>query len=152
LAAELQALLPAHGVLAQRSRGGTVSDKTQIYLLDTLGELGVFYRLADIVFMGGSLVPHGGQNPTEAARLDCALLHGPHIGNFTEIYDALHASGGANLVADSATLAAEVKTLLANPAAQKTLAAQAAAYVGEMSGTRQRVVALLRPYWEGDDG
>jgi 3-deoxy-D-manno-octulosonic-acid transferase len=152
LAAELQALLPAHGVLAQRSRGGTVSDKTQIYLLDTLGELGVFYRLADIVFMGGSLVPHGGQNPTEAARLDCALLHGPHIGNFTEIYDALHASGGANLVADSATLAAEVKTLLANPAAQKAVAAQAAAYVGEMSGTRQRVVALLRPYWEGDDG
>jgi 3-deoxy-D-manno-octulosonic-acid transferase len=97
-------------------------------------------------------VPHGGQNPTEAARLDCALLHGPHIGNFTEIYDALHASGGANLVADSATLAAEVKTLLANPAAQKAVAAQAAAYVGEMSGTRQRVVALLRPYWEGDDG
>ena len=51
----------------------------EIYLMDTLGEMGLAYRLAEIAFIGGSLVPHGGQNPFEAAQLDCAILHGPHI-------------------------------------------------------------------------
>ena len=56
------------------------------------------YRLAPIVFIGGSLVRHGGQNPIEAAKLGAAILHGPHVWNFAEIYAALDAAHGAELV------------------------------------------------------
>ena len=74
---------------------------TEIYVADTLGELGLFYRLAPIVFMGGSLVEHGGQNPIEAIKLGAAVVHGPHVGNFADVYDALDDAGGARL-ADTA--------------------------------------------------
>ena len=65
-----------------------------------MGELGLVYRLAPIVFMGGSLVNHGGQNPIEAAKLGAAILHGPHVWNFAEIYAAMDGAGGAEAVAD----------------------------------------------------
>ena len=150
LATQLQAGLP-DGYVAQRSRGGTVTAQTEIYLLDTLGELGIFYRLANIVFMGGSLVPHGGQNPVEAARLDCALLHGPHVANFAEIFADLRANGAAHEISDSATLSATLIALLGAPAQQQELAANARAYAQSMHGARQRVQDLLRPYWEAED-
>ena len=66
-----------------------------VYVADTLGELGLIYRLAPIVFMGGSLVEHGGQNPIEAIRLGAAVLHGPHVWNFAEIYATLDEAHGA---------------------------------------------------------
>ena len=68
---------------------------TEIYVADTVGELGLIYRLAPAVFMGGSLVKHGGQNPIEAAKLGAAILHGPHVWNFAEIYAALDNAHGA---------------------------------------------------------
>ena len=68
-----------------------------IYIADTLGELGLIYRLAPIVFMGGSLASHGGQNPIEAIRLGAAVVHGPHVWNFAEIYATLDAAHGAGL-------------------------------------------------------
>ena len=71
-----------------------------------MGELGLIYRLAPIVFIGGSLVRHGGQNPIEAAKLGAAILHGPHVWNFAEIYAALDAAHGAELVADADRLTA----------------------------------------------
>ena len=71
---------------ALRSRGDLPDARREIYIADTLGELGLIYRLAPIVFMGGSLVGHGGQNPIEAAKLGAAILHGPHVWNFAEIY------------------------------------------------------------------
>ena len=150
LATQLQAGLP-DGYVAQRSRGGTVTAQTEIYLLDTLGELGIFYRLANIVFMGGSLVPHGGQNPVEAARLDCALLHGQHVANFAEIFADLRANGAAHEISDSATLSATLIALLGAPAQQQESAANARAYAQSMHGARQRVQDLLRPYWEAED-
>ena len=62
--------------VARRSRGEAIAGDTDVYLADTLGELGLFFRLAGIAFIGGSLVAKGGHNPFEAARLDCAVLHG----------------------------------------------------------------------------
>ena len=83
-------LLESHGLsAARRSTGGVITPTTAVYLVDTLGELGLVYRLADIAFVGGSLAPHGGHNPLEPARLDCALLTGPHTENFAEAYTAL---------------------------------------------------------------
>ena len=68
--------------VALRSRGELPTRATQIYVTDTLGELGLIYRVAPAVFIGGSLVRHGGQNPVEAAKLRTAILHGPHVWNF----------------------------------------------------------------------
>src|ERR1700692_3601414 len=74
---------------ALRSREELPIATTDIYVADTMGELGLFYRLAPIVFMGGSLVEHGGQNPVEAVKLGASIVHGPHVFNFTDVYEAL---------------------------------------------------------------
>ena len=66
-----------------------ISEKTDIYLVDTFGETRDFYNLSNIAFLGGSIVNHGGQNPLEAARLGNYIINGPNVGNFTEIYDYL---------------------------------------------------------------
>ena len=75
---------------ATRSKNETINDDTDIYLADTFGELGLFYKLADITFIGGSLVPHGGQNPIEAAYFCNNIFHGKHIENFLEVYETLN--------------------------------------------------------------
>ena len=137
--------------LAQRSAGEAITDETQIYLLDTLGELGLFYRLVGIVLMGGTLIPHGGQNPIEAARLDCAILHGPHIENFQEMFDALTARQAVAAISDAATLASQVKALFENPPQTEQMADAAAAYADAMSGTRARVMELIAPYLSEPD-
>src|SRR3982751_4001687 len=74
-----------------RSHEDLPTATTDIYVADTMGELGLFYRLAPIVFMGGSLVEHGGQNPIEAIKLGASIIHGPHVFNFTDVYEALDA-------------------------------------------------------------
>ena len=80
---------------ALRSREELPTAATDIYVADTMGELGLFYRLAPIVFMGGSLVEHGGQNPIEAVKLGASIVHGPHVFNFADVYEALDSAGGA---------------------------------------------------------
>jgi len=87
---------------------------TQIYIADTLGELGLFYRLAEIVYIGRSLSDDGGggHNPIEAAQLGCAILHGPHVQNLKAIYDDLAAFGGSISVADEDALLDAVCLLL----------------------------------------
>ena len=83
-------MLSREGIrFAQRTKAQMPQPQDEIYLMDTLGEMGLAYRLAEIAFIGGSLVPHGGQNPFEAAQLDCAILHGPHISNFETLLDDL---------------------------------------------------------------
>lgn len=137
--------------LAQRSRGDAITAKTQIYLMDTLGEMGLAYRLADLVFIGGTLVPHGGQNPFEAAQLDCAILHGPHTVNFENLFEELTEQKAVAEIADSATLAAQVKALLGNQATQRQMADAAYAYSQTMGGARARMVELLTPYLASTD-
>jgi 3-deoxy-D-manno-octulosonic-acid transferase len=117
-----------------------------VYIADTLGELGLIYRLASIVFMGGSLASHGGQNPIEAIRLGAAVLHGPHVWNFAEIYATLDAAHGAEPVSDEETLAARLAAWLADPAARRTTATAATATVTELGGALERTLAALDPY------
>src|SRR5260370_14784746 len=81
--------------VARRGRGEPLTRETQIYLADTLGELGLFYRLARIAFIGGSLVAKGGHNPFEAARLECAVLHGPDMSNCAAMAGLLGVGGAA---------------------------------------------------------
>jgi len=67
-----------------------IDNKTDIYLVDTFGETKLFIKICKIVFLGGSLIQHGGQNPLEAARLGCKVIHGPNIDNFLEVYNLLN--------------------------------------------------------------
>tara|TARA_B100001121_G_scaffold6746_1_gene5742 strand:+ start:5293 stop:6543 length:1251 start_codon:yes stop_codon:yes gene_type:complete len=71
------------------SSGKRIDKDVDIFIVDTYGELNKFYKISNIVFMGGSLIKHGGQNPLEASKFGCKIIHGPHIGNFTEIYRKL---------------------------------------------------------------
>lgn len=78
----MRTIKPITANCSLRSKGEHLNDTTDIYIVDTIGELGLFYRLTEIVFMGKSLIPLGGQNPIEALQLDCAVIHGPHMTNF----------------------------------------------------------------------
>ena len=131
---------------AQRSLGELPERDTEIYIADTLGELGVIYRLAPIVFIGGSLVGHGGQNPIEAAKLGAAILHGPHVWNFAEIYSALDAVGGAELVTDSGKLTVRIGAWLTDAEARKKVAQTGLQAMDTLAGALERTVAALDPY------
>ena len=133
-------------VVAQRSRRKQPMPDIGVYVADTLGELGLFYRIAPIVFMGGSLASHGGQNPIEAIRLGAAVLHGPHVWNFAEIYAMLDEAHGAELVLNEETLAARLAAWLSDPAARRAAANAAAATMSELGGALERTLAALDPY------
>jgi 3-deoxy-D-manno-octulosonic-acid transferase len=117
-----------------------------IYVADTMGELGLFYRLAPIVFMGGSLVPHGGQNPIEAIKLGASIVHGPHVFNFSDVYEALDGGGGARLAADPEALVKQLGRLLADPAAREASVAASTRVVEQLGGALERTLAALEPY------
>jgi 3-deoxy-D-manno-octulosonic-acid transferase len=140
-------LAAAAGLKASlRSRGALPDATTDIYVADTMGELGLIYRLSPLVFMGGSLVRHGGQNPIEPAKLGAAILHGPHVWNFAEIYAALDKSGGAAQVDDGDQLAGRFSAWLHDDTARERAAKAARETVESLSGALERTLAALEPY------
>jgi 3-deoxy-D-manno-octulosonic-acid transferase len=132
--------------VALRSRRAQPMPDIGVYVADTLGELGLMYRLAPIVFMGGSLASHGGQNPIEPIRLGAAIIHGPHVWNFAEIYAALDSAQGAQEVSSEEELAARLSLWLADPAARQAAAQAATATIAKLSGALDRTWAALDPY------
>jgi 3-deoxy-D-manno-octulosonic-acid transferase len=143
----IRRLVEAAGLKAGlRSRDEMPSATTDIYVADTMGELGLFYRLSAIVFMGGSLVAHGGQNPIEAAKLGASIVHGPHVFNFTDVYEALDASGGALRAETREALVQQLGLLLAERAVRDRMAAASARVVEELGGALDRTLAALEPY------
>lgn len=132
--------------VSRRAKGGRPLPSIDLYVADTLGELGLFYRLCPLVFLGGSLVPHGGQNPIEPVRLDSAILHGPHVHNFHEPYGALDAGAGARRVADEAELLTAVGDLVADPRALAAMWAKGQAALVPLEGAVARTFAVLEPY------
>ena len=112
---EVAALIDRHRLsVARRSEGELPDTDTQVYLADTMGELGLWYRLAPISFVGGSLEPIGGHNPFEPAALGSAILHGPYVTNFVDIFQRLTEAHAARLVTSPGSLA-EAVTDLQNP-------------------------------------
>ncbi len=117
---------------ALRSKDDAITPDTDVYIADTLGELGLFYRLCDVSFVGGSLADKGGHNPLEPARLGAAILHGPHVFNFTETYAEMRKTGGAALTRNEREIAAAVRRLFADNKTRVTMteAARCAAEAG----------------------
>jgi 3-deoxy-D-manno-octulosonic-acid transferase len=131
---------------ALRSREELPIATTDVYVADTMGELGLFYRLAPIVFMGGSLVPHGGQNPIEAVKLGAAIVHGPHVFNFTDVYEALDHAGGARRAETQEALVQQLGQLLADATARESSQGAAEHVVQQLGGALERTLAALEPY------
>jgi 3-deoxy-D-manno-octulosonic-acid transferase len=129
-----------------RSRGELPAADTDIYVVDTLGELGLIYRLAPIVFVGGSLASHGGQNPIEAIKLGAAILHGPHVWNFAEIYAALDGAHGAESVTDVGKLAVRLGAWLKDAGERASVVAAGRETVASLGGALDRTLAALEPY------
>jgi 3-deoxy-D-manno-octulosonic-acid transferase len=144
---EIVELAEQMGVVpVMRSRGHVPDRGTEVYVADTIGELGIFYRIAPIVFMGGSLIRHGGQNPIEPAKLDSAILHGPHVGNFTSIYSQLNRTRGAATVTDAESLAKSLALLLDDAELVRSMSASAKSTVERLGGALDRTVAAIEPY------
>jgi 3-deoxy-D-manno-octulosonic-acid transferase len=143
----IRSVLAARGLaVAQRSVGEPIGPLLDIYLADTLGELGLFYRVAPVAFLGGSLVAHGGQNPIEPARLDAAILHGPHVHNFETIYAALDGAGAAKQIVDAESLAGAVARLLDNAALRRRCLDAATVALAPFSGALEATARALAPY------
>jgi 3-deoxy-D-manno-octulosonic-acid transferase len=132
--------------IARRGIGQEPTADIDLYIADTLGELGLFYRLAPISFIGGSLVERGGQNPIEAAQLGSAIVHGPLVANFRSLYAQLDASGAAETVTDAASLARAVSRRLVDVPGRLVQIEAASALVATHAGALARTRAALAPH------
>ena len=137
-------------IVARRSTGEEITPDTDIYLADTLGELGVFYRLCDIAFIGGSLVETGGHNPLEPARLGAAILYGPNIFNFGETYAAMRKSGGTALVRNGQDLTAALNRLLTDELTRNEMSTKAKVWsAASADEVLNNIVDALAPVLKG---
>jgi len=131
-----------------RGENKTLPDeRTDIYIADTLGELGLFYRLCDIACIGRSFSNDGGggHNPIEAAQLSCAVLFGPKVQNLQEIFDDMQLSGAAIPVKDEIHLANTITALYEEPEKLENLKNTAYNFSKEKSGIALRVLDILKP-------
>jgi 3-deoxy-D-manno-octulosonic-acid transferase len=128
---------------ALRSTHALPSAQTAVYIADTIGELALFYRAARFAFMGGSLVPHGGQNPLEAARLCRAVIAGPHTQNFALAYDAIFAAQGAGRVLSCADIVDLAGRWLANAEIARAAGAAASAAAAALGGALEKTRAVI---------
>lgn len=135
-------------VVAQRSKGEPVTPDTDVYLADTLGEMGLWYRVASVSFVGGSLVEVGGHNPFEPALLGSAILHGPHVRNFADGYARLGAAGAAVEVRDEEELAGALTAAL-SPDRAAAMAAAAWDAMSDGADVTDRVLEVLGGYLDG---
>ena len=145
---EIAALARSLGVEAQlRSTGADFKRDSTLYIADTVGEMGLLYRLANVVFLGKSLASSGGQNPIEPAKLGCAILHGPHVENFIDVYRELDDAHGAIQVGDADTLTRALGALFADSARMRRVARAAAETVERFGVATDNIMQALEPYF-----
>ena len=129
----------------RRSRGEVPAPGDAVYLVDTLGELPMFYAAADVAFVGGSLVPIGGHNLLEPAALSLPVVAGPHNFNAEEIADMLKRAGGLEIVGDATQLGAAVLRLLEDPVMRSERGAAACSAAADSGGALEKLLRLLEP-------
>ena len=130
--------------VAQRSRETRVTSETSVLVADTVGEMGLWLRLASLVVIGKTFGRGGGQTPLEAARCHVPILHGPSTGNFADMFAALDQAGGACCVS-SGELAHAIAALFEDPARARAMARAAARVADAMTGATQRTLDILEP-------
>ena len=149
----VRALQPWGGRIRLRSEAKLPPPDSDIFIIDSFGELGLFYRAVSLVFLGGSLVERGGgHNPLEPARLGCRVLHGSHVSAYSALFAALDAAGGGQSIADASALVAALGALLRQPqslrqgaeAARDFARARDAQATAGLDATAQRLLALMR--------
>ncbi len=131
---------------ALRSLGDRLTPETEFYVADTMGEMGLFYRLTSIVLVGKSLGgARGGQNPIEPAKLGATVLYGPNVGNFAEVYRDLAAAQGAMEVADETELAQALRLYFSDPALLRRSGRATQDAVERFGGATGRIMQALEP-------
>lgn len=149
---EIEKLLKPAGLsVARRSRGEDIAPDTAVYLADTIGEMGLFYRLAQIAFVGGSLVAFGGQNIIEPARLGKAVVCGKYMMNFKEIVAKAVAAGALTVVEDKKELAQTLDALFENEGILKSKRENARRFALNQADVLNRLTAALTPYLDFDE-
>ncbi len=142
---DVAAMVAARGLtLVRRSQMGEGASDTQVLLGDSMGEMFAYYAACDAAFIGGSLLPLGGQNLIEACALGKPVLTGPHTFNFELVTQEAIAAGGALCVADARELVAKSLELLVDDAARSAMGRAAASFAGQHRGATARTVGLLR--------
>ncbi|MEG1452130.1 3-deoxy-D-manno-octulosonic acid transferase, partial [Brevundimonas sp.] len=138
--------------MTRRSVGGDIDHNVDLYLADTLGELGLFMRLADVVVMGGSFAPAlgggtvGGHNPLEPARLGKPAFCGPDAANWQQVNRLLKQAGGLVSVLAPDQLRDQIQTLLDNPDAARAMGDKARRAANEASAGLDRLWAALQTH------
>lgn len=139
-------LIQAQGLSYCRRSDNPHAGDAAVYLIDTLGELLLFYAVCDIAFVGGSLVPVGGHNLLEPALLGKPVLCGKHLDSCRDVAQALSAAGGLQLVSDAASLGHAVLGLIEQPAQRSQMGAANQAHAESLRGAVQRSLTLLAPF------
>jgi 3-deoxy-D-manno-octulosonic-acid transferase len=127
----------------RRSAGLPVKPQTQVLLGDSMGEMYAYYAACDVAFIGGSLLPLGGQNLLEACAVGRPVLIGPHTFNFAEATEAAIAAGAAVRVADAAALSQALRTLLDDPARRERMGQAGRDFMRQHQGATRRTLELL---------
>lgn len=142
------AALVANADLTMTRRSAGEQPGGQVYLADTLGELGTWYALSDLVFLGGSLLPIGGHNPFEVAQAGGITIAGPHVANFAETYEEMHGTGAALEADDAGAIVAQLTRLLEDEDTRQThrTAAQgfADARTDQLDSIAMRLIKALK--------
>ncbi|MBR7633092.1 lipid IV(A) 3-deoxy-D-manno-octulosonic acid transferase [Janthinobacterium lividum] len=146
---EVEKLIAAQGLAVQRrsglAQGDAVAAASQVLLGDSMGEMFAYYAACDCAFVGGSLLPLGGQNLIEPAALGKPVLIGPHTFNFALVTEQAIAAGGAALVADADALMAQASALLQDPARLAAMGEKALAFANQHRGATPRTIAAIKP-------
>ena len=141
--AEVAALLTAEDISFVRRSLGLLNAATQVWLGDSMGEMAAYYAMADLAFIGGSLLPLGGQNLIEAAACGCPVLVGPHTFNFTQATEDAIAAGTAQRVLDADALGRQLRFLFSSPDQLAGMRKSAVNFAAAHRGATAKTVALI---------
>ena len=149
--AEVAALLEQRGIPFRRRseierQGGTIAPETSAVLGDSMGEMFAYYAAADLAFIGGSLLPYGGQNLIEACAAGTPVLVGPYTHNFAEATRLAVAAGAAMQVRDGGGLAMELQRLLDNPEALREMHSRCAGFVESNRGATDKSLQIIASF------
>ncbi len=132
--------------VAIRSQHDKITKSCGVYIADTIGELGLIYKLSDIVFVGGSLIPHGGHNFLEAARLGCSVIVGPYTHNFKDLTEEFKQMNAILIASNAEQLVSAIHSLLANPALKKQYIKNARSFSAATDHIMDETVEVIWSY------